>query len=518
MHSLTTPAQINLNPGSEYASRLESRRAWVAKQQRLHIQIGNLRFLVGLIAAGIGWMAFSNHSLSASWLAAPVVAFIALFIYHERVRRERNTAQRAESYYERAIARIEDRWAGTGESGERFRDPAHPYAEDLDLFGKGSLFELLSTARTRGGEDTLSRWLLAPADAETVRERQSAVAELRPMLDLREDLALLGENVAAQAHPDALIAWAEAPAVLVSGGARIAISLLSFATLTAAVFWLWGPAWLGNPIILRAIVVFFVLVSLAVRFQYRHQVLRATGRGGEAAHDLSLFAQVLSRLERERFTSPRLTQLRSALEADGALPSQRIGRLNRLMELYDSHEHELMRFIGPPLLYDTQLAFAIEAWRARSGRFVRAWVEAVSELEALGSLAGYAYERPHDPFPEIVAGDAHFEAEGLGHPLLPEARCVRNDLSLGGERRLFVVSGSNMSGKSTLLRSVGVSAVMAMAGAPVRARRLRISIFDVGASIRTSDSIQDGTSRFYAEITRLRKLVDLAAGRAHCCF
>ena len=436
-----------------------------------------------------------------------------VYLSRARQSRPRICAQRAEGYYERAIARIEDRWAGTGEAGERFRDSAHPYAEDLDLFGKGSLFELLSTARTRGGENTLARWLLAPADAETVRDRQGASPNCVPCLDLREDLALAGENVAAQAHPDALIAWSEAPAVLVSGGARIAITLLSLATLTAAIFWLGAPASLVNPIILRAVVVLLVLISLAVRFQFRRRVLHATGHGGEAAHDLSLFAQVLSRLERERFTSPRLTQLRSALEADGAPPSQRIARLNRLMELYDSHEHELLRFIGPPLLYDTQLAFAIEAWRARSGRYVRAWVAAVSELEALGSLAGYAYERPHDPFPEIVAGDAHFEAEGLGHPLLPEDRCVRNDLDLGGERRLLVVSGSNMSGKSTLLRSVGVSAVMALAGAPVRARRLRISIFDVGASIRTRDSIQDGTSRFYAEITRLRKLVDLAGPR-----
>jgi DNA mismatch repair ATPase MutS len=181
------------------------------------------------------------------------------------------------------------------------------------------------------------------------------------------------------------------------------------------------------------------------------------------------------------------------------------------MELLDSRENWLMRIVGPPLLYATQIAFALEAWRASSGPHVRRWIEAAGEFEALSALAGYAYEHPQDPFPEISTAEACYDAEGLGHPLLPAARCIRNDLRLGGDLGVLVVSGSNMSGKSTLLRSVGVSAVMAMAGAPVRASRLRISPLSVGASIRSTDSLQDGTSRFYAEITRLRKLVGLAA-------
>src|SRR5205814_2285908 len=148
----------------------------------------------------------------------------------------------------------------------------------------------------------------------------------------------------------------------------------------------------------------------------------------------------------------RLAQLRAKLEAEGSPPSKRIARLHRLMELFDSRDHELMRFIGPPLLYDMQLAFAIEAWRAQSGRDVAAWMEAAGEFEAISALAGYAYEHPRDPFPEIVADAACFDADGLGHPLLPDARCVRNDLKLGGELQVLVVSGSNMSGKSTLLR------------------------------------------------------------------
>jgi hypothetical protein len=460
---------------------------------------------VAIVAAWLGWAAFWQGSLSGWWLASPLAAFLALLLWHDRILRDRELAERAVRCYERGLARIEDRWAGTGEPGDRFHDPAHPYAEDLDLFGKGGLFELLSTARTRAGEDTLARWLLQSAPPEIVLERQAAVAELRSKLDLREDLALLGEDVRASGDPKALIAWAESPPVLALGAGRVAATALSLAMLICGSYWAWAPS-----IPARIALLCMLGINSAFGLAFRRRVLMVTARVDDAQHDLSLLAKVLARLERERFTSVRLTHLRTALESTPAA-SHRIAHLNRWMELLDSRENWLMRIVGPPLLYTTQITFAIEAWRADSGPHVRRWIEAAGEFEALSALAGYAYEHPQDPFPEVSGGEPCFEAEGLGHPLLPAYRCVRNDLKLGGDLRLLVVSGSNMSGKSTLLRSAGVSAVMAMAGAPVRATRLRISSLCVGASIRSTDSLQDGTSRFYAEITRLRKLVDLAA-------
>jgi DNA mismatch repair ATPase MutS len=162
------------------------------------------------------------------------------------------------------------------------------------------------------------------------------------------------------------------------------------------------------------------------------------------------------------------------------------------------------------LLWNTQLAMVLDAWRRISGSAVARWLAVLGEFEALCALAEYAYENPADPFPEIVAESPCFEAEELGHPLLPRDRCVRNDVRLGAELRVLFISGSNMSGKSTLLRTVGVNAVLALAGAPVRARRLRLSPLTLGATLRIQDSLQAGQSRFYAEITRLRQLVDLA--------
>jgi DNA mismatch repair ATPase MutS len=163
-------------------------------------------------------------------------------------------------------------------------------------------------------------------------------------------------------------------------------------------------------------------------------------------------------------------------------------------------------------MWDVHFGLAIDAWRARHGRAVGAWLTAVGQLEALASLAGFAWEHPADVYPDLDEGEARFEAQALGHPLMLEARCVRNDVALGGATRVLIVSGSNMSGKSTLLRAVGVNAVLALAGAPVRASRLRLSPLAVGATLRIRDSLQEGTSRFYAELVRLRDLVHIAAG------
>jgi DNA mismatch repair ATPase MutS len=180
-----------------------------------------------------------------------------------------------------------------------------------------------------------------------------------------------------------------------------------------------------------------------------------------------------------------------------------------LLELLDSRDNLVLRVIDPLVLWTVHVAFAIEAWRRKSGPHLRGWLDVVGETEALLSLAGHHYEHPADPFPEFTSEAPCFDGEQVGHPLIPEARCASNDLRLDGNLRVLVVSGSNMSGKSTLLSTVGTNAILAMAGAPVRAKRLRLSRLAVGASIRTLDSLQSGTSRFYAEITRLRQLVEL---------
>jgi DNA mismatch repair ATPase MutS len=235
---------------------------------------------------------------------------------------------------------------------------------------------------------------------------------------------------------------------------------------------------------------------------------------GRPAADLALLGRVLERIERARFGGDGLRRLQARLLQQPPAPSRRIRRLVRLNDFVEARLNQIFLPLSWLLSLGTQLAFAIEDWREKHGPHVDTWNDVVAELEALASLSGYAYEHPDDPFPRIEDTGALLDGEALGHPLLPAARCVRNDVRLArpatdDEPQALVVSGSNMSGKSTLLRTVGTNAVLAFAGAPVRARALALSPLGIGASIRVQDSLQEGASRFYAEIGRLKRIVDL---------
>jgi hypothetical protein len=253
-------------------------------------------------------------------------------------------------------------------------------------------------------------------------------------------------------------------------------------------------------------------VQLAFAVRLRPQVLLALRRANQPAAHLALLADLLARLEGETFQEPRLRALQAAVQSAGEPPSRRIARLQRLIDLLEAYRNQVFAMLSLGLLWRTNFALAIEAWRAVSGPAVPQWLAAIGELEALLALASHAYEHPDDPFPELVDGPPLVDGARLGHPLLPVERCVRNDVRLDERLRVLIVSGSNMSGKSTLLRTVGVNVVLALAGAPVRAERLRLTPFAVGAAIRIVDSLQDGTSRFYAEVKRLSQIVDITRG------
>ena len=459
------------SPRAEYQRRLEDRRVRAGRLAWRERLIGNGRVVVFLLGLGMIYPALGMHLFSPWWLLAPVVVFSVLLFLHEQVTRDWRRAGQAAAYYRDGLARLDGAWKGRGRPGARFLDEKHPYAADLDLFGPGSLFELLCTARTRTGEETLAGWLLAPAAAEEIRQRQEAVAELRPLLDLREDLALLGADVPVGVDLDAVAAWGAAAPLLTPRWPRWvalalgALTLFFLAGWAAAVFDLLDPNSLLGAFFLRARSIPF-LVALAVEGAFAgalltrvRQVLEAVERRGR---DLAMLASVLARLERASFTSPRLRALRARLDDPHAPPSQRIARLGNLIDVLNSRRNQLFMPVAYLLLWGTQCAYAFEAWRAVSGKAVASWLQVVGQFEALCSLASYSYENPADPFAEIADDGPCYDGEGLAHPLLP--KCVPNDLRLTGELRVLIVSGSNMSGKSTFLRTVGVNAVLALAG------------------------------------------------------
>jgi hypothetical protein len=496
-------------PSVEYARRLDARRDTHARLTRLDAQLSYTRLAVFAAGAGIAIALFEGW-VSAWWLVAPLVAFAVLVVRHDRVIRSKDAAARAITFYDRGLARIGDRWAGGGETGERFRDAGHIYAQDLDLFGEGSLFELLSIARTRAGEETLASWLLTPADPPEIHARQQAIVDLTPRLDLREALSFAGTDVRASLHTDAVVAWAEGPPIFHRAWLRAAALVLTIAAVAAAVY-----AFASGDSTPFVVVVF---CEIAFTLPLNQRATTALHGADGPARDLGALAVVLARLEGEQFAAERLTHQQQRLAGAGAsdvTASVAIARLRRLVELHDWQHNMVFAPVAAAVLWGTHLALAVEAWRRVHGRDIREWLRICGEFEALASLSAYRYEHPDDPFPEIVVPDtrrALFDGTALGHPLIAAGRIVRNDVCLGEGVQLLVVSGSNMSGKSTLLRTVGVNAVLAFAGAPVRARRLRLTPLRIGATLRIQDSLQEGRSRFFAEITRVREIADLAAG------
>ncbi len=523
------------NAPLEYHARIAARTAAREALDRMDARFAHARLAAvgGTILIAI---AVWRSVFSAWWLLLPAVVFVWLMQRHDRVLRARADAIRGIRFYERGLARIEDRWRGGGEPGERFRDDRHVYANDLDLFGSGSLFELLSLARTYAGEETLARWLLTPAAAVELRERQEAVRELGPMLDLREQLAIAGTEVRESVRTGRLLEWAESP--LPPSRALAAFTACFGVAVVAAIAYMaiasvWWP--LGLLVLLQGLVF----------RQLRDRINRiVSGKDPEAADfvadalvhrtlDLDVLTGLLKTLERQHFQGARLRQLQARLNAEGQPASRIIRRLHRYSEIHSGDKNaavipvvffmfgqiEIALALAAMLqLLRPAISVAVARWRIRYGGQVRAWLDTIAEFEALTSLSAYRYEHPDDPFPEIVAPDdssgarALFDGVRLGHPLLPADRMVPNDIHLGTGTQLLVVSGSNMSGKSTLLRTVGINAVLALAGAPVRATSLRLSPLTVGATLRIQDSLLEGRSRFYAEITRIRELADSAAG------
>ena len=496
------------SPRDVYSRHFEESQARRARGQAWDKRLGwgkIAAFLAGAMLA----IALLHTPQRLLYLLIPAFVFAALAVAHERVLRRLREQERVSQFYERGLARVEDRWAGTGTGGERFLDAAHPYARDLDLFGAGSLFELLCTAQTRTGEETLARWLLHAAAPGEVRERHAAMLELKEQIGLRERLFVAGQHVRAGVHPDEVSAWGEQPVTMQSRGLPAIFLPLAALWVGTAIWWFSTGTW--YPLVVVSLLNF----GINSRFSKRaEEVAEATEK---AAGDLKVLAEVLAILEAQSFAAPRLVALRAALDTRGPdtreiAPSKTLNQLRQLVSWIENRENLMVRVIAPVVFYTTLCAMAAERWKRRFGPSIRGWLAAVGEFEALAALAGYAWEHPGDVLPEFAEEAPLFEAEDLRHPLLAESHAVGNDLRLSRELRLLLISGPNMAGKSTLLRGVGINAVLAQAGAPVRARRLRMSPLAVGASICVLDSLQGGVSRFYAEIRRLKLLSDLASG------
>jgi hypothetical protein len=471
-------------------------------------RVSNFRLLSFLV--GIGALVWAEVRPDTALLAyglflAALAAFFALIVIHSRLTaRERHAAEMA-AVNDEALARLARDWDRL--PAVRERGPAgHPYADDLDIFGPASIARLLDTTGTGVGRRRLHRWLLAPAEPETARRRQEAVRELGSLLDFRQRLQVAG-RLSGDAERRALeefLDWAESgPWLLgrpvVVWAARV-IPAATIILLGLQIDGFVGQAWWLIPL----------LLGVALALWVRRPVQRLLDRASLGDANLRGYAGLVRHIKEQEFTAPPLRSIRDALtvDADASAELERLGWLTELAEL--RHSGMFYLIIHFVTLWDIHVLWALERWQARAGRHARDWADQVAEMDALAALVGPAPDEPGWTYPELSGAGDRLEAEKVAHPLLGAEDRVPNDVAVGPPGTFLMVTGSNMSGKSTLLRAIGVNAVLALAGAPVCAGRLRVPPLDVRTSMRVEDSLERGVSLFMAELQQLKRVVDAA--------
>ncbi|MHB1193501.1 MAG: MutS-related protein [Longimicrobiales bacterium] len=465
-------------------------------------------FLAGAAALLVVDVAEGPAALLAGVAAAVLAAaFAGEVAAHRRVRSGIRWEEAFRALGLEGTLRLERRWGElaaalpAAEARVEAAHADHPYARDLDVLGEASLARLAGPVTSERGRARLRSWLLAPAAPEEVSRRQQAIRELAPVRQLRHALAAHGRLHGAADPPgtELFLAWAEGvPWLLARPGLRaaaVALPAVLLALLVADFAFALPPLWLV-PALAHA--------ELMRRHWRRLNADFSMAEDGAAL--LDAYVPQLRLLEGEKPAAPMLAELAGGLGTGDASASASLHRLSRLLDTVESRRNLLYGPLAAVLLLDFHLAWRLDRWRAASGTAVRSWLEALGTWEAISALATLAHDHPDWSFPD-PAEEPALRASALGHPLLRPDSCVRNDVTVGPPGTFLLVTGSNMSGKSTLLRALGANAVLAGAGAPVCAAALSMPRVRVRTSMRVDDSLAEGVSLFMAELLRIRGIV-----------
>ncbi|MGD8861020.1 MAG: DNA mismatch repair protein MutS [Myxococcales bacterium] len=517
---MNSPADTNASPGpgaaavhSELQQRFSREMAdHERRSQRLSV-VRLLTFVGGavLVAAGV------STGGGLEWTAgiALLVAFLVAVVLHHRVIVARGLAETRRDIHERHLWRLRGKWQQLPGRGEELLPRDHPYAFDVDLVGRGSLFQRIDVSHTVAGGARLARWLGTPTDAQTVARRQTAVEELAAQVELRQELeaAALRKDRDHRLDGRAFREFAELPSYF-APRPWLTPAIFALPPLTLLLYVLGSAGLVPSPSWLLPVAAQLSLLIVSAR-PVREAFDLAAARQGV----VEAFEHLLRVVEQTDPDSELLREIRARIAVGDTPPSAHMRRLKSWASAAELRQQFLFHvFINPLTLWDLHVLRGLEAWNRDVGRHTTDWFEALGELEALSSLATLAFGDPDAVMPEIEDSDAPLECEALAHPLLPPDGRVANDLSLQGPGTAAIVTGSNMAGKSTLLRAVGLNVALALAGGPVCARRMRVPQVRLRASMRVQDSLQEGASYFHAELSKLRSVVDGAEDRPPVLF
>ncbi|MCP4856469.1 MAG: DNA mismatch repair protein MutS [Fuerstiella sp.] len=469
-------------------------------RDRLVVRV-RIAVFIALILTGC--LCVGDRSVSFWWLLLPATAFAAVLRFHQPVVRELKRESAAEQFYTRCLARMDGNWRTFPVDGVEFIDPEHPWAGDLDVFGNGSLFQKLNECRTLPGRRKLAAWLTTVASADVVAERQEQSESLRNEVSLRERLAVIDDTVDWKAAETALSGWLSEPATSFSAFAIWGTRLLGLASGVVLIL-VFGSGLTGSAILLM------LLLQAPFIFVNRQRIRAVMDRVDSVDLALHQLSEVAQQFETFPFIEPSLQRLQEQLCVDGVIASVRIKELSSQIQwLNNALRNQFFMPLAWMFGLFILLTHRIERWRGLYGTRVPDWLDAVTSLEVATSIAAFNFENDVYCLPQVTDDHAVFRAKRLGHPLINAVECVCNDVTLTEQTPLLLISGSNMSGKSTLLRSVGTNLVLAYCGARVNAAAFESFPFQIGTAMRVSDSLQEGRSFFFSVVQRLKAVVDL---------
>ena len=498
-----------------YHQRIDQCARRLAARRRQDDWLSRLRVATFLPAIGLAYYGFFHAVMGGPWLAAAavlVVAFIVVVRIHERILRDAEELRQRLRMNETQLARLDRRWDLVPACDVEVPPEYGPVANDLDLFGHASLYQWISQAHTPFGRETLRDWLLVPASPAEIADRQQAVSFLAPATDIREEIDLRGRMLGANDQGTlAFVAWAETPPVLTARPWLAWLTRLSTVALVLTVVaGLTGLVHADGALLTLTAICCVHLVLFAFFGGRIHDVL---DRVASRSHDIQQYRPLFETIAALPPKIPLFGQLHAHM---GTTPREPLNHLAGLMRLVRFANLRRDGLFGVPyyvsqlfVLTDFHVLSLMERWQRRHGPAVRRWLEAVGRVEAVSSLATLAHDNPHWSMPIIEDVPVKMiVAKRLGHPLIADAACVPNDVEIGPAGTFVLVTGSNMSGKSTLLRAVGVNVTLAQAGGPVCASEFRLPLVELATSMRTRDSLADGVSFFLAELRRLKQIVD----------
>lgn len=478
----------------------ELTRSLLISRVRLVVFLAALALLIWALVRRSGLIAYSFD-------AVLFALFGVLVAWHARVEARADWHNALRIVALRGLARLRRAWdeLPTADPPLAIDVSRHPYALDLDLFGRASLFQWLGPAATARGQFQLASWLLKAADVQTIRARQVAVTELSSRDDWREQLAAHGELArdAQQAEIDAFLEWAEAPIGFSSATYLTALGLTVSIWILFALFVL--------DVTDAALWLIPLVAGIILSFASAKRIHHAFHRAGVGQHAMARYAALFAHATTQTLTAPALRTIQERLTVRGNAAPRCMRRLNRILDFAAlASGAPILHFpIQAFTLWDFHVLFMLERWRREAGRQIRDWFDALGELDALSALATVRRDNPAWVVPDLT-GEPVLRAESLSHPLIADEPRVDNDVQVGPPATVLLVTGSNMSGKSTLLRAIGLNVVMAQAGGCVCARRMQLPLCDVETSIRVQDSLELGLSYFMAALARLKGVVDAA--------